>query len=290
MKTQREGFLQQRLIRLPGGIQEGFSKDPMSSQLYLTDIGHFPPVDIHRVVRKHPLDQQILICCIEGEGWCWLEGKKRTIKKDSYFVIPAGQAHAYGNTPGKSWTIYWIHFKGNQSKSMAEQLCDGRYGQSIPLIARRERLRLFHEIILDLENGVSPASCSLANARLWHLLGDMVYHHRFAADKGKSVVDQAILFMRERVEEAVSLEEIAAYVNLSATYFVRLFKKQMHQTPVDYFIRLKIQRACQYLDFTDMAVKDIAQQLGYKDSYYFSRVFKRIMGLSPLSYRTSHQH
>ena len=189
MKTQREGFKGQRLIRLPGGIQEGLSKDPISSQLYLTDVDHFPPVDIHRVVRKHPLDQQILIYCTDGEGWCRLEGKKRIIKKDSYFIIPAGQAHAYGNAPGKSWTIYWIHFRGNQSKRMAEQLCDGRYGQGIPLIARQECLRLFHEIILDLENGISPPSCSLANARLWHLLGDMVYHHRFARNKDKDRVD-----------------------------------------------------------------------------------------------------
>jgi len=290
MKTQREGFQGQSLIRLPSGIREKISKDPMSSQLYLTDIGHFPPVDAHQVVRKHPLDQQILIYCMDGEGWCRLEEKKRTIKKNAYFVIPAGQAHAYGNTPGKSWTIYWIHFKGNQSNSMAEQLCDGRYGQAIPLIARQERLRLFHEIILDLENGISQISCSLANARLWYLLGDMVYHHRFAGDKDKSTVDKAILYMRERREEMVSLDEIAAYIHLSTPYFIRLFKKQMHQTPIDYFIRLKIQRACQYLDFTDMAIYDVAQHLGYDDAYYFSRTFKRIMGISPVGYRTSHQH
>ena len=96
--------------------------------------------------------------------------------------------------------------------------------------------------------------------------------------------------MRERTEEMVSLEEIAAYANLSSTYFVRLFKKQMHQTPIDYFIRLKIQRACQYLDFTDMTVQDVSQHLGYDDTYYFSRVFKRIMGISPSGYRANHQH
>lgn len=290
MKTQREGFQGQKLIRLPESIQKDISKDPASSQLYLTDIGHYPPVHNHQVIRKQPTDQQILIYCIDGEGWCRLDGAKQTIRKNSYFIIPAGQAHAYGNASGKSWSIYWIHFGGLQSKRLTTQLCGDQYGKGIPLINRKERLQLFHGIISDLENGISLDACNFANARLWHLLGDIAYHRRFAKDKDKNTIDQAILFMKERAQESVSLEEIAAYTNLSVTYFCRLFKKRMQQTPIDYFIRLKIQCACQYLDFTDMTVQDVGQQLGYDDPYYFSRTFKRVMGISPLSYRTNHQH
>jgi AraC family transcriptional regulator of arabinose operon len=52
-----------------------------------------------------------------------------------------------------------------------------------------------------------------------------------------------------------------------------------------YFNHLKIQKACQYLHFTDDRINQIADQLGIGDSYYFSRLFKKLMGISPVEYR-----
>lgn len=289
MKTQREGFQGQKLIRIPIDIRKTFFEDPVASQLFISDIGFYPPVNNHQVIRKIPLEQQILIYCIDGEGWCKLHGKKNIIKKNNFFVIPDNTPHAYGNTPDKSWTVYWIHFNGHQAASFGRNLCDGKFGQGIPLIPRMELLQLFHEIVADLENGLSPEACSYANARLWHVLGEVSYHKRFASDTDKNIIDKAIAFMKEKVEEHITLNELARYLHLSPTYFSRLFKKRMGQPPIDYFIRLKIQRSCQYLDFTNMTIQDVAFQLRYEDPYYFSRVFKRIMGVSPANYRLAHK-
>lgn len=290
MKIQKEGFGGQKLIRLPKHIRETLAEDPITGQLFLTDIGLYPPVNNHRVVRNEPLQQQILIYCTDGEGWCKFDGKIHTVKKNSYFIVPAGSPHAYGNTEGKHWAIYWIHFNGIQSSRYSEQLCDRRFGEGIPLIPRRELFQLFHETIVDLENGLTPESCANASARLWHLLGEISYHRRFASDKDKNTIDKAIMFLKEKVEEDVSLEEVAAHLHLSTTYFCRLFKKRIGQSPINYFILLKIQRSCQYLNFTSMTIHDVAFQLGYEDPYYFSRVFKRVMGMSPKNYRNKHAY
>ena len=48
---------------------------------------------------------------------------------------------------------------------------------------------------------------------------------------------------------------------------------------------LKVQKACQYLLFTDLRIKEIANKLGIEDQYYFSRMFTKIMGMSPVAYR-----
>jgi AraC-like DNA-binding protein len=290
MKTKREGFYGQKLIRIPSGIQSQISKDPLSRPLYLTDIGYYPKVNNHRVVRNTPLELHVLIYCADGEGWCEVEGARHTIRKNCYFLLPAKQAHAYGNSAKTYWEIYWVHFGGDQSGQFCERLCNGKYGEGIRLIKRKEMLQLFHHMINSLEAGVSAEGCTYANAQLWHLLGDMAYHRRFANDKDKTLIDQAITMMQERVEEQMSLAQLSGELNLSTAYFCRLFKKRTEQTPMDFFTRLKMQRACRYLDFTDMTVQDVAQMLGYDDPYYFSRAFKRVMNVSPSHYRQSNQH
>lgn len=67
--------------------------------------------------------------------------------------------------------------------------------------------------------------------------------------------------------------------------FIHLFKQVTGYSPIDYYMRLKIQRACQYLDLTDYSVKEISKNVGIEDPYYFSRMFSKIMGQSPSDYR-----
>ena len=65
-----------------------------------------------------------------------------------------------------------------------------------------------------------------------------------------------------------------------------LFKQKTGYAPIDYFIQMKMQKASQQLDFTDHSVKDIAMSMGFDDPYYFSKRFRKIIGLSPKQYRS----
>ena len=64
-----------------------------------------------------------------------------------------------------------------------------------------------------------------------------------------------------------------------------LFKQQTGYTPIDYFIQLRMHRACQLLDTTDLSIKTVAADLGYEDALYFTRVFKAVNGMAPTQYR-----
>ena len=79
---------------------------------------------------------------------------------------------------------------------------------------------------------------------------------------------------------------MAKWVNLSGSHFSFIFKKKTGFSPIEYFNHLKVQKACQYLLFTDLRVKEIADKLGIEDPYYFSRMFTKLMGMSPGTYRT----
>ncbi|NBC64857.1 MAG: AraC family transcriptional regulator [Bacteroidetes bacterium] len=91
--------------------------------------------------------------------------------------------------------------------------------------------------------------------------------------------------MKNNVDQNLKLKELAEHASFSVSHYSTLFKKKTGFAPIEYFIHLKIQRACQYLDLTSLHVYEIAETLGYTDPHYFSRLFQNIMGVSPTKFR-----
>lgn len=91
--------------------------------------------------------------------------------------------------------------------------------------------------------------------------------------------------MRSHLGERLTLDDIARSANYSPSHFGQLFLRHTGCTPLHYFNQLKIQRACQLLDFTDARIKEIAEQLGFFDQYHFTKAFVRYMGETPSRYR-----
>ena len=88
----------------------------------------------------------------------------------------------------------------------------------------------------------------------------------------------------------MTIEQIASSVNLSVSHFSYLFKKKTGFSAIEYFNHLKIQKACQYILFTNMRISEIAFELGFSDPFYFSRLFTRTMSISPNQYRIKKIH
>jgi AraC-like DNA-binding protein len=99
----------------------------------------------------------------------------------------------------------------------------------------------------------------------------------------RETIDRAIGFMQENLEEAISMRDVARAVSLNPCYFSTLFAGQMGCTPSDFFTRLRIERAKEYLRHTSMSVMDICVALDYNPSY-FNRLFKKMTGETPGRY------
>ena len=93
--------------------------------------------------------------------------------------------------------------------------------------------------------------------------------------------------MERHLDMPLTLKDLAAHSGQSAPYYTKLFRERTNQSPLAYFIQLKIRKACELLDQTESTVREIATELGYDDPYYFSRIFKKVQGCSPTAYRTS---
>ncbi|MDR2765469.1 MAG: AraC family transcriptional regulator [Tannerella sp.] len=294
MAARREGFSGERALVLPPTVVIEMEKDAYASALHITDIGYYPKAYHHLRRRDSAINQHILIQCIEGGGWFILgegEGETHPVQAGQYVILPAGIPHAYGADETNPWTIYWVHFKGKLAASFSA-------GQRYPIDIRpgvssriSDRIALFEEIFRMFEMGYSRENWQYACTIFHHYLGSLRYmqSYRDAAvgtqERQGDVVASAIHYMKENMEKKLSLEDIVQHAGYSPSHFTALFGKRTGYAPLAYFNQLKIQQACHLLDFTDMKMNQICYKIGIGDTYYFSRLFRKIMGVSPRAYK-----
>lgn len=292
MKTKNErikhGFKGQQMIVLPRKIVSDFlTKDPLTKGIYITDIGYYPKAIHHYVEREKGINQHILIYCVEGYGWVEINGKQILIEPSQYITIPANEPHIYGADEEDAWTIYWVHFNGMLAKHIVELIIKHSKDYKPYLAYNENRIKLFEDIYEQLDRGYSDDTLRYVNMIFYHFLSSLLYEEKFNGTQTNKLnaVSTAIELMKQRLGEVLSLCDLAYTSNLSVSHFSTVFKNETGYSPIDYFNHLKIQKACQYLLFTDMSIKEISFSLGIEDQYYFSRMFSKLMNVSPKEYR-----
>ena len=91
--------------------------------------------------------------------------------------------------------------------------------------------------------------------------------------------------MHANIEDELSLEEMAESVGLSTTYFSHMFQKSTGQSPHQFVLRVRVERAKEMLRAVEVRVLDVAVACGFKTQQHFARVFRRLCGASPTEYR-----
>jgi AraC family transcriptional regulator of arabinose operon len=285
----RQGFEGQRLIVLPKQIASHFlTRDPVTRQVYITDIGYYPHAQFHYVERPNGIGQHIIIYCVEGQGWIEINKKRVDIAPSHFITIPANTPHKYGANEKDPWTIYWIHFKGEIAGDIVDLILQQTKNYRPHISYNENRIRLFEEIYINLEKGYSNDNLRYVNMIFYHFLSSLLYEEKFNAPDSKrelDMIDSTIELMQKKIHTIVTLKEFAQFARLSVSHFSAIFRERTGYAPIEYFNHLKIQKACQSLLFSNLTIKEIASQLGVDDPYYFSRMFSRLMGVSPNGYR-----
>lgn len=288
----REGFKGERIAVLPVFLIEELKQDFLGKELYITDIGFYPHASFHYRERVGvEVNEFVLIYCVEGEGWFELDNKRHAVTANQFFILPEHKTHSYGSSANNPWSIYWMHFNGEKAAFFSTGF-DRPHNITPAEHSRiRERLGLFEEIYLSINSGYSKSNMLYATTCLFHFLGSMKFIGEYRDCRSpkeaspKDVVQLAIHFMQENLNRSLRLKDIASEVKLSASYFSSLFEEKTGSSPLRYLAYLRIQEACHYLDFTNLKISQISPLVGYEDSFYFSRLFTKTMGMSPSEYK-----
>lgn len=289
MSTPSNWPLSSAAVRLltPGFILDTLANHPLTAGCYPTAMGFYPNAVGHQMHRDSH-DDNLLFLCAEGRGELQTSAGRIEIRSGDTVVLPQGEAHSYRASNTHAWTLYWVHFRGAASSEFIDHLLrEGEHclhtGVEPSLVAG------FQQMLAAYTTGYNLNAFIAASNRLRHLLAECALcrdRHRESSMEG---MDLGALqrFMRERVTGNVSLGELAAFAGLTPQHFSLRYKAETGYPPLRHFVHMKIEAACRLLDSTRDSVKAIAAQLGYSDPLYFSRVFRRTLGLSPSQYRES---
>ncbi|WP_440116892.1 AraC family transcriptional regulator [Paenibacillus sp. QZ-Y1] len=91
-------------------------------------------------------------------------------------------------------------------------------------------------------------------------------------------------YMRENYKHEIKLEKLAELAGMHPSYYSQLFKSRMQKNPIEYITHLRMNRAKELLMTSNLRVRDVAREVGYRDEFYFSRRFRNHAGYAPTSY------
>lgn len=279
------------MIVLPPAVQKRIVKHTLARNVYPTAIGFFPKAGYHDVDRPEGSAEYIFIYCLEGRGSISVNGLTHSIGASAWFIIPKKAVHSYSSDTAQPWSIYWVHFDGSAAATLFQRYLQHADGP-VQLIPFHEQiLRAFEHLYTTMEHSLNDRELERAHLYLMHFLGLFIYAdaHTESGDENDPV-RSATDTMRGKLNDTVNVEALAAAQHMSVSHFCRIFRQKTGYSPISYFNHLKIQRAGQYLFFTDLSIKEICAELGFADPYYFSRLFAKIMGTPPSQYRKTYRN
>jgi len=206
-------------------------------------------------------------------------------------VLPPNQFHRYQANIEEPWTFYWVHFSGSKLQELEEQFHLTRFEKPTDIYFSEEILQTWQEMFASLEKGYAAENISFANLSLYRFISFFIFPNRktlIQRDEEKTKpgpLDQSIDFMKANIAGRYTVEDLAVKFHMSTSHYTALFKKKTGMAPMDYYIRMKIQYACQMLSQSNLKIKEVGERIGYEDPYYFSRIFKKVTGKSPVQYK-----
>lgn len=277
------------------------SKDDKKWGLYILNAGHheiepyakYPP-DGHP---KHHwiswekgriLQEFQLVYLYNGKGQ--FESREtglHSINSGSVLIIFPGRWHRYKPVAEQGWSTYWIGFKGHFAQGLYRNECLNPQ-QPLYFVGRQESLvQLFIEL-LDAIKDEGAGFQQICSGIFFHLLGHVVAlsKRRHIYEHGREdIVKQAKALLMESLDSTVKYEDIAKQLGISYTAFRRFFKQYTGLAPGQYHMQLRVERSKELLLQPDIPIKEIAVRLGFKTPFYYNRIFKQKVGISPGLFR-----
>jgi len=222
---------------------------------------------------------------LAGEGYLSCDGQAFRIQPGSFFIFSPHQNINAAHHAGPRITRFSAHFfplrLGARLKQLPGLPLLGGTVDSLAVVQRQ--IDVIMRIALRREDDAMLAR------KLYELILQAAGLSGGLAGAGRAalspVVSEALRVFREHPASVESIEAFARGLGSSRSHFDREFTAQVGQPPRQFLINCKIIEARRYLESSSLRVGEIAEALGYKDIYFFSRQFKQLVGVSPVQYR-----
>ncbi len=221
-----------------------------------------------------------------GTGTLALDGGTHRLLPGSVFVYGPHVRQDIATDRSDPLVKYFVDFAGSQALRMLQQH-ELAPGVSTHVSALGEIEATFDALVRDGCRGTGFAT-ELCAALLRYLVLKIA-ESRVPGSAGRTpalaTYQRCRQYILDHCNRLMSLDQVARECLVDRAYLCRLFRRYDHQTPHQFLMRRKMHLAAEQLQVTDLLVKQIAARLGFSDPFHFSRTFKRVLGLSPDTFR-----
>lgn len=237
-------------------------------------------------------EEYIIHFICEGKGIYKVNGTTHQLQKGDFFVIPPNTEVYYKADETEPWDYLWVGFNGIKATTYlthagidAEHLT-GHYQNTSYILACIQQMVLARTLTYHNELKRQAALLQILAALM------EVHHDTLSPEEQheyphRVYLQQALEYMNTHIKENIKINEIAAFIGIDRSYLSSIFKNTLHISPQEYLLQLRIDRAAELLKNTDEKISVIANEIGYSDPLTFTKMFKKVKGMSPSDWRHS---
>lgn len=234
-------------------------------------------------------DDWLFLYCVGGCAYLKIDGVVSKVRPGDLIFLPKGTTHAYWADDENPWTVYWVHFTGRQIHEYIDELLAQPSPHLLSVGVRDELIQSFKSLLTfsarDNDFRVFIYSANVLKQMLTFLSFAINTFSPGKETSGRLNMAAVHQYFEQQIDTFLDLDRISSHFYMSKYHFAKTYKSLTGQSPISAFIHQKMKKAKHLLDSTDLSVKQIGAELGYPDPYYFSRVFKKSMGMSPKHFR-----
>lgn len=244
--------------------------------------------DASHDIRRETFPGHEMIYCLKGRGIAILGGHQYHIAPRQLLWVNCWHPHHYFADAEDPWEVYWLRIDGpglDAYASIIRAITSPQFEDLDDEVWRRH----FESAFELLENPNQPEMPSKMHVQLATMLG-LLYEQRcregdLPVMQIPHYLEKPLQRMRNGYAEHLRLPDLAQMAGMSVSHFIRSFRQVMGTSPIDWLRQERIAQAKHRLLESNEPVKEIARQCGYRDPYFFSKDFHKIVGMPPTRFR-----
>lgn len=231
-------------------------------------------------------DHYLIHLVLSGKGTFQAAGRTWSLQPGDLFLAAPNQLVAYTADDQQPWEYCWVGFNGACAHKLVSQL---PFTDTEPIHhtkdpdAMRDALRN-----LFLARGLEPQDEAAMVGYLYLFMAALMKETREQKPRTTSSASQyvlnAIKYIQFNYSHDISIDDVAKSVGVSRSHLYRVFMSNVGKSPIDYLTEYRINEACKLLRTGSLSIAEVAISVGFFDQFYFSRVFKKAMGMPPSKY------
>ncbi len=239
-------------------------------------------------VNRNNYDSFLVMYVKKGSGYLILNSISYEISENQVVLIDCYSPHSYYSKTG--WEILWLHFDGIAAREYYNLIRENQ--GNIITLKDTYSLEKYMFRIYNIFHNNQVMKEVLISKYITNILTEIIISSEDSGDRNHSdAIDEIISYIGENLKEELTLEDMAARVSLSPYYFLRVFQKETGFTPHRYLIQTRINYAKFVLKTTNIPIKEIGFNCGFRTESSFCTTFRKWVSMTPSEYRntiTSH--